>query len=105
MTKLISVLRAASGLIGELFDKAESQFSEKQQTAFRVDALSVVAATQALAASPCDGFTSDGYELPLAEIGQAKDAVSAIEPGDAASILAAHLETVQALEAMRAVTA
>ncbi|MEH3108345.1 MAG: hypothetical protein PGN09_14045 [Sphingomonas fennica] len=105
MAKLVTLLNEASGLIGKLFDRSEQAGdNRKLETAFRVDALSIVTVTQELAVKPAHGLESAEYDAPLKEVREARKAVEAIG-ADAASIHHAHLETVQVLEAMRAVTA
>lgn len=106
MTQLVTVLMSASQLSADLFDRAQDPiFADKQRTAFRVDALNVVSATQALSTSPGHGYSSELYDRPRDECGQARGAVGTIDAGSANSMHMAHLETVQAVEAMRAVTA
>ena len=106
MTQLVTVLSSAGFLIGDLYSKAQDPiFEDKQRTAFRADALNIVSATQALTVSPSDGYESDRYEGPLDEIRQAREAVGAIDPAAGGTMHRAHLETVQAVEALRHVTA
>ncbi len=106
MASLISVMHAAVALNRDLFEKAEDEaFDAKQQTAFFIDGIMVGNAASKLSNSPRYGYDAAEYEPVLVEIRQARGAVAEVRPADAGRLHSAHLETVQARQALTTVTA